>query len=90
MTVVYRDREGSRRELKLRYHLLCRETWLAGTAYGVEVCSSMTRENGIVRDRAEVFPLPLDKEETMRLLNCLAEGTVTPVTLQDVVRDLIG
>ena len=68
----------------LRYYLL---TDVQG-ACGIRVIRSGGHD--VVSERADVFPLSNDKAYVLRMLTLLADGTVPPCTLSEIVTDLIG
>ena len=75
----YRDEAG--REHTLRYDLLL-EAGVEGVRYGVSVQDR-------AGDGAQVRDLTSRRERAEEVLALLARNTVTPVTLRDVIDDLL-
>ncbi len=68
----------------LRYYLLTDSQGICG----IRVIRSGGRESGA--ERADVFPLSVDRERVLRILALLADGSVPPCTLSEIVSDLIA
>ncbi len=71
--------EAQCRAARARYYLLEEETVNSGPSYGVEV--ELEGETAAVRD------LSPSRQKAAELAEVLAQGTVTPVALRDVVDD---
>ena len=68
----------------LRYYLLTDPQGVCG----IRVIRSGGQDPA--SERADVFPLSLDREQVLRMLALLADGSVPPCTLSEIVSDLIG
>ena len=73
------------RRLRLEYYRLAHPDSEARTGYGAAI--RCTAQDGV--DYAAVFNITIVPEQIDRLLSTLARCTVTPVTLRDVIEDIL-
>lgn len=81
------ERSGQSVERRWRYGLLVEDIQVDGfycESYGVAVTDSLTGE------RAQRRHVTVNATEALALLGALARGTVTPVSLEEVVEDWLG
>ena len=57
--------------------------------YGIEVVKKIQKENKIIVERESIKNISTDETTTDRIINILMQNKVTPVTLKDVVTDLL-
>ena len=86
--------EESKKKFVLEYFTLEKETSIDGTAhntYGVEVLKQEKTESGTMRiEYRKIFDVFCTEQEAISACHLLAENTVTPVSLKDVIEQLIG
>ena len=78
-----KDVELEGRQCRMRYSLLA-EPAVDRTRYGFAVCNESTGEETVVPDAL------LDPRDGKRLLAKLVSGSVTPLTLREVVEDFVA
>ena len=82
------------RSFILEYFTLEKETYVEGSAhntYGVEVLKRERTQGGTVRiEYRKVFDVFCTEDEAINAANILADNTVTPVSLRDIIEQLIG
>ena len=83
-----------KRSFILEYFTLEKETYVEGQShntYGVEVLKRERTELGTVRiEYRKVFDVFCTEDEAINAANLLADNTVTPVSLRDIIEQLIG
>lgn len=86
--------EDAKRSFILEYFTLEKETYVEGEShntYGVEVLKREKTALGTVRiEYRKVFDVFCTEEEAINAANLLADNTVTPVSLKDIIEQLIG
>lgn len=88
------ESETGNANFNLEYYLLEKEIALDGfsvNTYGVEIVKSSKGEGNVVyREYRKVFDIFCSQKEAEKVLEKLANNTVTPVCLLDVLENLIG
>lgn len=79
-------------KFELEYYLLTSETDDFGNeetlnTYGIEIVKKV---QGIFSESKRFENVHADKEKMKKLIGLLAENTVTPVSLQDILEDILG
>lgn len=86
--------EEDKRSFVLEYFILEKECCLEGSAqntYGVEVLKREKTEQGTLRiEYRKVFDIFCTEQEACIAANILADNTVTPVSVHDVIEQFIG
>lgn len=86
--------EESQRKFVLEYFTLEKETCIDGTShntYGIEVLKQEKTESGTTRiEYRKVFDVFCTEQEAKNACHLLCDNTVTPVSLKDVLEQLIG
>ncbi|MBR5156684.1 MAG: hypothetical protein IKW59_02840 [Clostridia bacterium] len=81
-------------DFDLEYYILEKEIKLDGicvNTYGVEICKSLKDSDGVVhKEYRKVFDVFCTEKETKEILEKLARNTVTPISLLEVLENLIG
>lgn len=92
--VVVNTEEEKRRSFILEYYTLEKEIYLEGEShntYGVEVLKRESTDIGTLRiEYRKVFDIFCTEEEARTAANILADNTVTPVSVRDVIEQFIG
>lgn len=83
-----------KRSFILEYFTLEKETYVEGEShntYGVEVLKREKTEFGTLRiEYRKVFDVFCTENDAINAVNLLADNTVTPVSLRDIIEQLIG
>ena len=86
--------EESQRKFVLEYCTLEKEISLEGAShntYGVEVLKQERTESGTMRiEYRKIFDVFCTEQEAISACILLCDNTVTPVSLKDVIEQLIG
>ncbi|MBQ4516622.1 MAG: hypothetical protein II978_07520 [Clostridia bacterium] len=81
-------------DFDLEYYILEKEIQLDGicvNTYGVEICKCRKDADEVVhKEYRKVFDVFCTKKEAEEILEKLARNTVTPISLLDVLENLIG
>ena len=92
--VVVNTQEERNRSFTLEYYTLEKETYLEGAThntYGVEVLKREKTEQGTLRiEYRKVFDIFCTENEARTVANVLADNTVTPISVHDVIEQFIG
>ncbi len=92
ITVNVTDHEA--RSFVLEYFTLEKETYVDGISYntyGVEVLKQEKTPFGTMRvEYRKVFDVFCTEDEAKKVANILADNTVTPVSVHDVLEQFIG
>ena len=91
---VAASEENETRTFHLEYYVIARETSLEGGAfetYGIEVLKREKTEFGSLRvEYRKVFDVFCTEREAREAAQLLARNTVTPVSVRDILEQLIG
>ena len=86
--------EESQRKFTLEYCTLEKEINLEGAShntYGIEVLKQERTETGTMRiEYRKIFDVFCTEKEAIAACSLLCDNTVTPVSLRDVIEQLIG
>lgn len=86
--------EGERRNFVLEYFVLEKETYIdsrSHNTYGIEVLKRERTEQGTVRiEYRKIFDIFCTEQEAISACQLLADNTVTPVSVYDIIEQLIG
>jgi len=86
--------ENERRKFVLEYFVLEKETYVEGSpynTYGIEVLKQERTETGTMRiEYRKIFDVFCTEQEAYSACHLLADNTVTPVSVHDVIEQLIG
>ena len=81
-------------DFDLEYYILEKEIHLDAiyvNTYGVEICKCQKDSDGVIhKEYRKVFDVFCTKKEAEEILEKLARNTVTPISLLDVLENLIG
>lgn len=92
--VVVNTEEEKKRSFILEYYTLEKEIYLEGAShntYGVEVLKRENTEQGTLRiEYRKVFDVFCTEEQARAVANVLADNTVTPISVHDVIEQFIG
>ena len=92
--VVVNTEEEKKRKFVLEYYTLEKEIYVEGESYntyGIEVLKRETTDFGTLRiEYRKVFDIFCTEEEAKTAANILADNTVTPVSVRDVIEQFIG
>lgn len=92
--VTVNTEEETKRSFILEYYTLEKEIDLEGIShntYGVEVLKRETTERGTLRiEYRKVFDVFCTEDEARMVANILADNTVTPISVHDVIEQFIG
>ena len=92
--VVVNTEEEKKRKFILEYYTLEKEIYVEGEShntYGIEVLKRETTDLGTLRiEYRKVFDIFCTEEEAKTAANILADNTVTPVSVRDVIEQFIG
>lgn len=91
---VNSESEIGNSEFDLEYYILEKEIKLDGfcvCTYGVEISKCMRGEDNVLhKEYRKVFDVFCTRKEAEEILEKLARNTVTPISLLDVLENLIG
>ena len=86
--------ENERRSFVLEYFVLEKETCVESrpyNTYGIEVLKQERTEAGTMRvEYRKIFDVFCTEQEARSACHLLADNTVTPVSVHDVIEQLIG
>jgi hypothetical protein len=87
---IFDESQGNK--LELEYYLLISETEDCENnailkTYGIEI---VKKANGLLSESKGFENVHTDKERMRDIIGIMAENTVTPVSLQDILEDLLG
>lgn len=92
--VVVNTEEERKRKFILEYYTLEKEIYVEGESYntyGIEVLKRETTDFGTLRiEYRKVFDIFCTEAQAKMAANILADNTVTPVSVKDVVEQFIG
>lgn len=92
--VVVNTEEEKKRKFILEYYTLEKEVYVEGDShntYGIEVLKRETTDLGTLKiEYRKVFDIFCTEEEAKGAANILADNTVTPVSVRDIVEQFIG
>ena len=92
--VVVNTEEEKKRSFILEYYTLEKETYVEGSShntYGVEVLKRENTDQKCLRiEYRKVFDIFCTEDEARRVANVLADNTVTPISVHDVIEQFIG
>ena len=92
--VVVNTEEERKRKFVLEYYTLEKEIYVEGEShntYGIEVLKRETTDLGTLRiEYRKVFDIFCTEDEAINVANILADNTVTPVSVRDIVEQFIG
>ena len=92
--VVVNTEEEKRRKFILEYYTLEKEIYVEGEShntYGIEVLKRETTELGTLRiEYRKVFDIFCTEDEAKNVANILADNTVTPISVRDIVEQFVG
>ena len=85
---------GGKTNFDLEYYVLEKEVTIDGmciNTYGVEISKLFKGDDGVVyKEYRKVFDIFCTEREAEAVLKKLARNTVTPISLLDVLENLIG
>ncbi len=86
--------ENGNSQFDLEYYILEKEIMIDGmciNTYGVEISKLFKAEDGVVyKEYRKIFDIFCTEREAEKVLEKLARNTVTPISLLDVLENLIG
>lgn len=86
--------EAGNREFDLEYYMLEKEIKLDGICvhtYGVEICKVCVDDDKVAhKEYRKVYDVFCTQGEAIEVIEKLARNTVTPISLLDVLENLIG
>ena len=92
--VVVNIQEEKERNFVLEYYTLEKETYVEGESYntyGIEVLKRERTELGTMRiEYRKVFDIFCEEQEAINAVNILADNTVTPISVHDILEQFIG
>lgn len=92
--VVVNTEEEKKRKFILEYYTLEKEVYVEGDShntYGIEVLKRETTDLGTLKiEYRKVFDIFCTEDEAKVAANILADNTVTPVSVRDIVEQFIG
>ncbi len=93
-TITVDEVSGEHKGFKLDYFVLQKDVTIEGatyTRYGLEICKRAVRNNGSpYLEYRKIFDLFHSEEEAEHVLLQMAAGTVTPISMKDILEDLLG
>jgi len=79
-------KEEESKDIMLEYYSILNEE---KELYGIEICKKEKSNLGIENiEKNVVINYTRDKEEVERIIKCMFENKVTPISLQDILRDI--
>lgn len=92
--VAVNTMEESSKSFILEYYTLEKETYIEGNSkntYGVEVLKREKTAKGTLRiEYRKVFDIFCTEQEAQKVADILADNTVTPISVHDVIEQFIG
>lgn len=92
--VVVNTQEEVKKSFILEYYTLEKETYAEGATqntYGIEVLKRERTKTGTVRiEYRKIFDIFCTEKEAYNAANILADNTVTPISVRDIVEQFIG
>ena len=92
--VVVNTEEEKKRRFTLEYCTLEKEIYVEGDShytFGIEVLKRETTDAGTLRiEYRKVFDIFCTENEAREVANILADNTVTPVSVRDIIEQFIG
>ncbi len=92
--VVVNTEEEKKRKFILEYYTLEKEIYVEGESYntyGIEVLKQETTDFGTLRvEYRKVFDIFCTEDEARSVANILADNTVTPISVRDIIEQFIG
>ena len=92
--VVVNTEEEKNRRFVLEYYTLEKEIYLEGDShytFGIEVLKREATQSGTLRiEYRKVFDIFCTEAEARTAANILADNTVTPVSVRDIIEQFIG
>lgn len=92
--VVVNIQEERERNFVLEYYTLEKETYAEGESrntYGIEVLKRERTNLGTMRiEYRKVFDIFCKEQEAINAVNILADNTVTPISVHDILEQFIG
>ena len=86
--------ESETRSFVLEYCVLEKEVYVEGNCektYGIEVLKRENTSFGTMRiEYRKIFDIFCTEKETVSVINILADNTVTPTSLYDIIEQFIG
>ena len=86
--------ENEERSFVLEYSILQKETYVEGNyekTYGIEVLKKENTHFGTMRiEYRKIFDIFCTEQETVNVIDILADNTVTPTSLYDIIEQFIG
>ncbi len=86
--------ENEERSFVLEYSILQKETYVEGNCektYGIEVLKKENTHFGTMRiEYRKIFDIFCTEQETVNVIDILADNTVTPTSLYDIIEQFIG
>lgn len=86
--------DEKKREFILDYYLLEKDIKIEGfsvNTYGIEISKrEKTKDDGTLKEYRRVYDVFCTKGEALETLEKLVKNTVTPISLLDILEDLIG
>ena len=91
---VTTDSEGEKKSFTLEYYVLsgdARTDGVSARTYGIEVLKqSRTAYGTLSVEYRKIFDIFCTEQEAMQAAHILARNTVTPVSVHDVIEQMIG
>ena len=86
--------EGEKRSFVLEYCVLEKEVYIEGNCertYGIEVLKRENTSFGTMRiEYRKIFDIFCTEKEACDVINILADNTVTPTSIYDIIEQFIG
>ena len=93
-TVNVTDKEGTEKSFALDYYVLAKEVEVEqqkAIRYGIEIYKRGRRPGGTAyAEYRKIFDVFATEGEAMEVLDLMANNTVTPISMKDVLEDLLG
>ena len=83
------EEEGIKYPIKLEYFKTSRDEENVGTTYGIEIVKTEYLDGNEKIETEEVNNIANNRFEQERILKILKENKVTPVALQDVIKEIL-
>ena len=83
-------KEGIYHPIKLEYYKIENEPKEGKLKYGLEVVKTEYYTNDVKIEKKEVENLTNDENSIKKVLNILKENKVTPVAMQDVIKEIFA
>ncbi|MBE7047787.1 MAG: hypothetical protein E7393_00230 [Ruminococcaceae bacterium] len=93
-TVTIQEEEGAQESFSLDYYLLEKEVCVEDVRvnrFGVEIYKKAKRSDGTpYAEYRKIFDVFHTEAEALEVLSMMARNSVTPISMKDVLEDLLG